>query len=81
MGKGKSGNQIHVVPQGNKWAVKNDNAQRATVVTSTQAQAAQRAVEIAKNQGKEVTIHRPDGTIRSKDSYGNDPASVKDTEH
>ena len=44
----------------------------------TQAQAIQRAKEIAINQRSEVVIHRPDGTIRDKDSYGKDPCSPKD---
>jgi hypothetical protein len=26
-------------------------------------------------------IHRPDGTIRDKDSYGNDPNPPKDKKH
>lgn len=36
------------------------------------------AKAIAKNQGSEVIIHREDGTIREKNSYGNDPNPPKD---
>jgi len=49
-----------------------------TSIHDTQAQAIQRAKEIAINQRSEVIIHRPDGTIRDKDSYGKDPCPPKD---
>ena len=32
-----------------------------------------RGREIAINQGSELFIHRPNGQIRDRDSYGNDP--------
>ena len=43
-----------------------------TSTHSTQAEAQSAAREIAINQRSEVVIHRPDGRIRDKDSYGND---------
>jgi hypothetical protein len=39
----------------------------------TQAAAAAAARTIAINQQTEVVIHRANGKIRDKDSYGNDP--------
>jgi hypothetical protein len=39
----------------------------------TQEEARQTARNIAINQQSEVVIHRPNGQIRDKDSYGNDP--------
>lgn len=65
--------QIHVVRHGKDWAAKQDNAQRASVVAPTQRQAFERAREIAKRQGEEVSIHNKTGQIRAKHSYGNDP--------
>lgn len=65
--------QIHVVRHGKNWAVKQDNAQRASAVAPTQREAFERAREIAKNQGEEVSIHNKTGQIRAKHSYGNDP--------
>lgn len=65
--------QIHVVRHGNNWAAKQDNAQRASAVAPTQRKAFERAREIARNQGKEVSIHNKTGQIRAKHSYGNDP--------
>jgi uncharacterized protein YdaT len=68
----------HVVPHGNQWAVKGEKNEKATRVTDTQSEAIKIAIEIAKNQKSEVVIHRPDGRIRDKDSYGNDPCPPKD---
>ena len=68
------GKNQHVTPHpGGGWQVKGAGNSRATVRTSTQSQAQAIAREIAKNQGSEVVIHRTNGQIRAKDSYGNDP--------
>ena len=68
----------HVVPQGDEWAVKGEGNERADSLHDTQAEAIERAREIAINQRSEVVIHRPDGTIRDNDSYGKDPCPPKD---
>jgi Uncharacterized protein conserved in bacteria (DUF2188) len=39
------------------------------------------AIREAKARRSEVVIHRPDGRIRDKDSYGRDPGSVRDMKH
>jgi len=68
------GKNQHVVPHPNGgWQVKGEGNNRATVRTSTQRQAAEIARNIATNQSSEVVIHRPNGQIREKNSYGNDP--------
>ena len=71
----------HVVPSGKDWAVKGEGNDKATKIVDTQAEAIRIAREIAINQKSEVVIHRPDGTIRDKDSYGNDPNPPKDKKH
>jgi len=71
----------HVVPSGKDWAVKGAGNDRKTAIVNTQAEAIRIAREIAINQRSEVVIHRPDGTIRDKDSYGNDPNPPKDKKH
>ena len=71
----------HVVPHNGKWAVKGEGNERATAVCDTQADAIEKAREIAINQGAEVVIHRPDGRIRDKDSYGKDPCPPKDKKY
>lgn len=71
----------HVVPHGNDWAVRGEGNKKVTRITRTQREAIEIARQIARNQGSEVVIHRPDGTIRDKDSYGRDPNPPKDTKH
>lgn len=67
----------HVVPNGDKWAVKGAGNEKNTRVVSTQKEAINVAREIAKNQQSELIIHRLDGRIRDKDSFGNDPRNIK----
>ena len=76
-----AGKNQHVVPRDGEWAVRGAGNSRDTVRAPTQGEAAERARDIARNQGSEVLIHRPDGRIRSKDSYGNDPTPPRDREH
>jgi len=66
------GKNQHVVPHDGKWGVRGEGNERVTSTHDTQAEAIERAREIAINQESEVVIHRPDGRIRDKDSYGNE---------
>jgi hypothetical protein len=68
-----SGKNQHVVPHGDDWAVKGAGNSKATSVHPTQADAIERAREIAQNQESELLIHGRNGQIRERDSYGNDP--------
>ncbi|WP_312249620.1 DUF2188 domain-containing protein [Streptococcus parasuis] len=64
----------HIVPNKNGgWDVKGAGNSRATKHVATQAEAIKIARDIAKNQGSELFIHRPNGQIRERNSYGNDP--------
>ena len=71
----------HVVPHPKGWAVKGEGNDRATSVHDTQKDAIDSARDTARRQKSEVVIHRPDGRIRDKDSYGNDPCPPKDKKH
>ena len=68
----------HVTPHPDGWAVKAAGASRVTSVHRSQRVAIKRAVKIAKNKKSDVVIHRKDGKIRDRDSYGNDPCPPKD---
>ena len=68
----------HVVKRPNGWAVRGSGNNRDTARTDTQKEAIDLARQIAINQRDEVVIHRPDGKIRDKDSYGNDPFPPRD---
>jgi hypothetical protein len=68
-----AGRNQHVGPAGeNGWQIKGAGAERATGYFDTQAEAIQRAREIARNQGSELFIHDRHGRIRDRDSHGND---------
>lgn len=75
------GRNQHVVPYDGKWAVRAEGGSRVTSVHRKQGTAIDTATTIAKHQKSEVVIHRPDGTIRDKDSYGPDPCPPKDTRY
>jgi hypothetical protein len=67
----------HVVPFDGKWAVKGEGNGRSTSIHETQSEAIEAAREIARNQRSELVIHRTDGRIRERDSYGSDPFPPK----
>lgn len=75
----------HVTPRpdGN-WQYKLPGAVRASGVTTTQGAAEQAAKQSARNAGGgEITIHRPNGQIRDRDTIGaaNDPFPPRDSKH
>lgn len=67
----------HVVPAGDRWAVRKAGSARSTKTFKTQSDAVDHAREIARNQGTELYIHGRDGKIRERDSYGRDPHPPK----
>ncbi|OHD53708.1 MAG: hypothetical protein A2Y33_07240 [Spirochaetes bacterium GWF1_51_8] len=72
----KSNVWISPTPSGD-WKVQRENGQIASAVVSTQAEAIKVGTRIAKNNGLEVVIQRPNGQIRDKRSHGNDPFPPK----
>ncbi len=72
----KDSKQIHVMydKDSKTWYGKQDNADRKSFAgKSTQADAIDRAREIAQNNKQELSIHRKDNNqIREKNSYGKD---------
>ena len=67
------GKNQHVVPHNGNWAVRGAGNGRVTRTAETQSQAIEIARDIARNQGSEMFIHRPNGQIRERNSYGDDP--------
>jgi len=69
----------HVVPsKDGGWKVKKSGSSRATKSFSNKKAATNYAKGVAKNQNTELFIHRKNGTIQEKRSYGNDPHPPKD---
>ena len=70
----KQNNNQHVAPHPNGgWQVKGAGNTRATARTRTQKEAIDIATSIARNQASELVVHRTNGQIREKNSYGKDP--------
>ncbi|EKO3551656.1 DUF2188 domain-containing protein [Vibrio fluvialis] len=73
-----TGKNQHAVPHPDGgWGVKGAGNERFTSRHATQAEAAKAARDIAKRQESEAFVHRKNGTIRERDSYGNDPFPPK----
>lgn len=64
---------IHVLPSGNGWKTQHAGSSRPDSNHRTQGNAEAAARAVAKREGAEVVIHRPNGQIRESNSYGNDP--------
>lgn len=75
----KRGGGVHTVPaaEGNGWWNKVDGKVVSRHRIKEVAEEAGRV--IAKKLGVEHTIHRTDGVITEKNSYGNDPCPPKDS--
>ena len=64
----------HVVPSSDgRWQVRKSGSARASRVFDKQDDAIAYARGLARKERSELYVHRPDGTIRDRDSYGNDP--------
>jgi hypothetical protein len=65
---------VHVVPKGEDWAIEVDGKVRSAF--ETQRDAIDEARGIAEHEGGELVIHGEDGSIREKQSHGNDPSDI-----
>lgn len=63
----------HIVRTPDGWSVKKGGAKKASKTFSTQKDAISYGRDLSKKQGAELYIHRSDGMIREKNSYGKDP--------
>lgn len=71
----------HVVPHNGGWAVRIAGSDRVASTHVTQQTAISQARVGAQRDKVEVVIHRPNGQIRDRDSYGKDPNPPKDKKH
>lgn len=79
--KNEKSSNLHVVPHSDGWAVRREGADRVSRTHTTQTDATNWARDVARREEGEVIIHRPDGTIRDRDSYGSDPFPPRDRKH
>lgn len=69
----------HVVPSlSGGWSVKKGGATRASRHFDSKDAAISWGREVSKKEGSEFVIHKRDGTIQRKDSYGHDPMPPRD---
>ena len=72
-------NTHHVIPAPDGgWSVIKGGFSRASRRFDDKNEAVDWARQVSINQKSELVIHKRDGTIQSKDSYGNDPIPPKD---
>lgn len=77
-GGGAGGRSVHTVPNPNGAGWVNKLGGDVVSRHRTQGNAAERGREIAQDRRGEHVIHRPNGVIRDKNSYGNDPNPPRD---
>jgi len=72
--------QVHVTHSNadNKWRVTITGNSKASYVGELKKDAREKGIEVAKKLEAELSIHRLNGTIGEKNSYGNDPNPPKD---
>lgn len=64
-------NSHHIVPNSNGgWSVKKSGSTRASKAFNTQQDAVEYGKIISANSKSDLIIHRSDGTIQGKDSFG-----------
>ena len=68
---------VHTVPHPEGWANKRAGSDRASRVFDTKAEAQTAGRDTARREQTEHIIHRKDGTIGERNSYGNDPHPPK----
>ncbi len=70
----------HVIPSREKggWAVKKSGSARTSKSFSTKSEAVRYGRKLSKREKTELFIHRKDGTIQNRNSYGNDPFPPRD---
>lgn len=69
----------HVVPsKSTGWAVKKSGALKSSKNFSTKDKAVEYGVRLSKTEKTELYIHKGNGIIQDKRSYGNDPNPPKD---
>lgn len=60
---------VHVVPDGEDWAVEVEGDGVPTSTYSTEEDAAAAARELARNEGTGLEVHGADGGVKLRDSY------------
>lgn len=68
---------VHTVPHDDGWANRREGSKRVSKSYDTKREAQQAGRDTARRERTEHVIHKSDGTIGEKNSYGNDPHPPK----
>ena len=68
---------VHTVPHGDGWANRREGSERVSNTAPTKQAAEQVGRDMARRDYVEHLIHRRDGTIGERNSYGHDPYPPK----
>ena len=71
---------VFTVSDGDGWANRRAGSKRASKTFPTKADAQAAGRETARREHTEHIIHRKNGTIGARNSYGSDPHPPQDTE-
>lgn len=72
---------IHIVPSGNRWAVKKELTMQPISEHKTKSAADQKGRVQARKDKVELVIHGRNGQFQDTDSFGKDPCPPKDKKH
>jgi hypothetical protein len=64
---------VHTVPHGDGWANRRAGSGRVSRAYPTKREAQEAGRDTARRSGAEHLIHKRDGTIGERNSYGDDP--------
>lgn len=64
---------VHTVPHGDGWANRREGSDKVSKTFDTKRDAQAAGRDTAQREKTEHVIHKQDGTIGEKNSYGNDP--------
>lgn len=67
---------VHVVQKGGQWAVEEEGKTDQPMFFRTKEEAVDCGRQLAREKQVELLVHRADGAITERDSYGNDPRDV-----
>lgn len=73
-------NAIHVLPSQGEWSVRKEGASRASKNFIKKEDAKEYGVTLGRLSRAKLYIHKKDGTIEERRSYGNDPFPPKDND-
>jgi hypothetical protein len=68
----------HVIPSLSGWSVKKSGSAKASKIFDTKDKAVAYGRELSKHEKTELYIHKKNGMIQNKNSYGNDQNPSRD---